>query len=427
MDDRLSRRSLLAGLGVGTTLGPLAAARRAAAAVAIGPQRRDPGSDADWHDVLSAFESGGPVAMNTANLAPASAPARAALEAYTASVDRDPSFQNRAQFAATRELTREQLAHNLGADANEIAITRNTTEGNNFVVQGLELGTGDEVVLSAHNHPSNRAAWRMRAQRRGFEVIEVALDSPPASPQQLFDDLVAASSGRTRLVAFSHVTNLGGCRYPAAQICRWARERGIRVLIDGAQSAGALELDLHAVGCDFFTASSHKWYCGPREAGVLFVREDVGLEMWPSVVGNGSDNAAGAARFETLGQRDDAAVAGFGIAVEMHNQIDPAIVQARVQRLAGLLKEGLASIPGVTLYTPTDPEFSGGVVAFHVEGIEPRAAHEWLYTERGIAGATSGVPGGGLRLSPHVYNSLDQCRAAVAAAEELARGILGSG
>ncbi len=131
------------------------------------------------------------------------------------------------------------------------------------------------------------------------------LVSPPSGPEQLFDDLIEATSARTRLIAFSHVTNLGGCRYPAAEICAWARERDILVLIDGAQSAGALDLDLHAIGCDFFTANSHKWYCGPREAGVLYVRSGVEERLWPTVVGNGSSRATGAARYETLGQRDD--------------------------------------------------------------------------------------------------------------------------
>ncbi len=315
MREPLTRRGLLAALGGVAALSPLTVARRAASkAVALRSQARDPERDDDWLDVLDAYDIGVKVPMNTANLAPASAPARAALESYTATVDLDPSFQNRAQFRATRQFTREQLALNLHVDAAEIVITRNTTESNNFVVQGVELEIEDEVVLSAHNHPSNRAAWHNRADRHGFRVIEVPLRSPPSGPEQLFDELIAATSARTRLIGFSHVTSLGGCRFPAAEICAWARQRDILVLIDGAQTGGALDLDLHAIGCDFFSASAHKWYCGPREAGVLYVRSGIEERLWPTVVGAGFANATGLARYETLGQRDDAAVAGFGSA-----------------------------------------------------------------------------------------------------------------
>ncbi len=91
----------------------------------------------------------------------------------------------------------------------------------------------------------------------------------------------------------------------------------------------------------------------------------------------------------------------------MFNRIGMSTVQARLQALAGRLKRGVSEISGVTLYTPLDPEFSGGVVAFHLNGVDPDAAHQWLYEARGFASASSGVVGGGLRLSPHIYNSLE--------------------
>jgi len=176
-----------AGAAVGVSVGPLAAADAAfgRAMRNIGRGARSPQSDADWSDVLSAFDLGGRATMNTANLAPASAPARAALAELSASVDADPSFQNRAQFSSHREVTRERVAAYLSADPSEIVLTRNTTEGNNFVVQGLDLGPGDEVLLSEHNHPSNLASWQFRARRAGFSVVEVPVLSPPPSPQKL--------------------------------------------------------------------------------------------------------------------------------------------------------------------------------------------------------------------------------------------------
>jgi len=413
-----------AGAAVGASMGPLAAADAAfgRAMRSIGTGVRSPQSDADWGDVLSAFDLGGRATMNTANLAPASAPARAALAELSASVDADPSFQNRAQFSGHREVTRERVAAYLGADPSEIVLTRNTTEGNNFVVQGLDLGPGDEVLLSEHNHPSNRAAWHFRARRAGFSVVEVPVLSPPPSPQALMDDLVAAVTPRTRVISYSHVTNLGGCRFPGREINGWARQRGILTLVDGAQTCGSIDVDLRDLNCDFYTASGHKWPCSPREVGIMFVRQGAEERLWPSVISVGFDDAATAGRLESLGQRDDAAMAALGHAVMFLQEIGSVEVEERVATLTGFLKEELAALPQITLYTPRDAAFSGGVVTFHLEGVDSRSAYQWLYEERQIVCAPSGVEQGGIRFSPHIYTSMADCERAMAAVREIATG-----
>ena len=416
----------MAGAAVGASVVPLAAADRAFAVAMREITRgseRSAIDDKDWADVLGAFDLGGRATMNTANLAPASALSRQALSAFSDSVDADPSFQNRAQFSETRRVTRERLARYLGADPQEIALTRNTTEGNNVVVQGLDLGPGDEVVLSAHNHPSNRESWKVRAEREGFSVLEVPLASPPDGPEALLADLQAATTARTKVIAFSHVTNLGGCRFPATEICSWARERGIFTLIDGAQTCGALHVDLHAIGCDFYSASAHKWPCAPREVGVLYVRRDAQPHLWPSIVGVGYGDEGAPRRFESLGQRDDAAIAAFGHAVLLLDEIGSAKVAARVAALTGFLKEELAKLPTVKLYTPMAADFSGGVVTFHIDRVEPRQAFQWLYDERQIVCAASGVEQGGVRFSPHIYTSMADCERAIAGVHEIVRGI----
>ena len=412
------------GTAAAASLAPLAIvdAAFARAMRGIGAAARPPQDDAAWGDVLAAFDVGDRVTMNTANLAPACAPARAALAELSTTVDADPSFQNRARFSELREASRQRVAAYLGADPGEIVLTRNTTEGNNFVAQGVELGPGDEVLLSEHNHPSNRESWKYRARRDGFAVVEVPVASPPPSPKALLDDLVAAVTPRTRVIAYSHVTNLGGCRYPAAEINRWARERGILTLVDGAQTCGAIDVDLHALDCDFYTASGHKWPCSPREVGILYVRAGSEDKLWPSVISVGFNEGRTAGRLESLGQRDDAAVAALGNAFLFLQQIGSAAVEARVAALTGFFKEELSRWPRVTLYTPLDPGFSGGVVTFHIDGVEARRAYEWLYRERRIVCASSGVEQGGVRFSPHIYTSMAGCERALAAVKELVDG-----
>ncbi|MFH1763165.1 MAG: aminotransferase class V-fold PLP-dependent enzyme [Gemmatimonadota bacterium] len=308
-------------------------------------------------------------------------------------------------------MARVTLAAYVGASPSEIAITRNTSEGNNTVVNGLELGSGDEVVLWDQNHPTNNVSWDVRARRWGFTVRRVT--TPPGSEDagELMDSLVAALGSRTRVLSFSHVSNASGVGLPARDLCQFARERGILTLVDGAQSFGALMLDLNDMGCDFFTASSHKWFMGPKEAGLLYVREESQARLWPTHVGVGWEGAenSGAQKFENMGQRDDAAVVSMATAAAFHEAIGPATVQARVHALASAVREGLSkAVPGVRFHTPLAPELCAGVIVFALPGVDHREVFQNVYETHHIGCAAMSGAFDGIRLSPHVYNTLDE-------------------
>jgi len=290
------------------------------------------------------------VPMNAANMCPSPRLAVEAVVEATRDVDADVSFQNRGRFAALTESVRSRLAALAGASPDEIALVRNTSEANNLIVTGLDLGPGDEVVLTDQNHPSNGVAWEVRAARAGFTVRRVTLPESPASPSALVDLVAGALTPRTRVLAFSDVSNTSGLRMPTAALCRLGRERGIHVHVDGAQTLGAMALSLRDLGCDSFSASGQKWLMGPREIGVLYLRADRIAAVWPGVVGSGwggrtTPAPKGARKFETLGQRNDAAVAGLAAALDLQEEIGPGRIEARVTELAAALMRGLAAIP----------------------------------------------------------------------------------
>jgi selenocysteine lyase/cysteine desulfurase len=129
--------------------------------------------------------------------------------------------------------------------------------------------------------------------------------------------------------------------------------------------------------------------------------------------------ARGARKFETLGQRDDAAVAAMGTAVDFHHLIGPARVASRVMELAAALKEGIGKIPGAKLLTSTSPELSGGVCVARFDGLDQRKIYETLYVKHGVAGAAVG----GLRLCPHIYNTLEEVDRTIAALSQVVKGL----
>jgi selenocysteine lyase/cysteine desulfurase len=222
----------------------------------------------------------------------------------------------------------------------------------------------------------------------------------------------------TRVLAFSHVSNVSGTALPARELCAAARERGILTLVDGAQTFGVLQLDLHDLGCDFFTASSHKWFVGPKEAGLMYVRAESQDRLWPSDVGVGWEGAVdrGAEKFENMGQRDDAAVATMAVAAAFHESIGPGAVESRVRALAGAVREALMErIPKIAFFTPEEEESRGGVVVFAVPGQDHDAIFEGVYRTHRLGCAAMHGLFSGLRLSPHVYNTMDQVQTAVEA------------
>ncbi len=407
-----TRRSFLQGL---TYLGSAAATvgqlRPALAAVTNG--------EGYWSLVKEQFPlRHGVVPMNAANLCPSPRVVAERVAELTRDIDADVSFQNRDKFHGALEESRRKAAEQLGVSPEEIALVRNTSEANNTINNGVSLKPGDEVVLFDQNHPTNNVAWDVRAARFGFTVKRVAAPSSVQDPGEIVRLFEAALTPRTRVLSITHVSNTTGLRLPARELCALARRRGIYAHVDAAQSWGALKVDLREMGCDSYSASAHKWLMGPKEAGVLYVRRERVAELWPNIVAPGWGNkveteAKGARKFETLGQRDDACLAAVGTAVDFHRMIGFERVETRVMELAAALKEGLAKVRGARLVTPRDPQLSAGVVVTRFESADAGKVYQQLYSKYGVAGAA------GLRLCPHVYNTMDDVERAIRGVTEI--------
>ena len=268
------------------------------------------------------------VPMNAANLCPLPAVGGDRVSELTRDIDHDCSFQNRGKFNDLRESAREKVAAQLGVTGDELALVRNTSEANNIVNAGVDLGEGDEVLLWDQNHPTNNVAWDVRAARYGFSVRRVSVPKAPAGEEDLAAPFIEAFGDKTKVVAITHVSNVSGIHLPVRRIADAAHERGIHVHVDGAQSFGGLAVDVPAIGADTFTSSSHKWFCGPKECGVLVVRTDTVPKLWPSEVapgwgGDADPDPRGARKFESMGQRDDACLAAMGTMAEFHAENRP--------------------------------------------------------------------------------------------------------
>jgi len=347
--------------------------------------------------------------LNAANLCPSSRPVLETLRRETNSVDRDPSGQNRARLYGEKESTRKALAEFLRVTPEEIVITRNTSEANNMVSSGLDLRAGDEVIVFADNHPSNLTAWYEKAKRFGFTVITIAQVNPHPGMEHYIAAYTTAITPRTKVLSFTHLTSSVGDLFPAKELCALARERGILSLVDGAQTFGLLDVNLADISPDFYTGSAHKWPCGARECGVLYINARAHKQIWPSIY-SAYPGAVGISRtFEGFGQRDEATMIALREALEFQIKVGRAAIERRSRALAQQLIAGLSKLPDVKVWTSPNPKLNAAVVSFLPGSLNPQKLRQVLYeTDRiGLAGRGGGDRGG-LRASPHFYNSPEE-------------------
>lgn len=369
-------------------------------------------SSPDWIAVRRQFALRSDIIyMNAANIAPAPEMVWHEYQRQLADFQSNPAFQNREVYKTLAEQVRRRLASYLHAQPAEIAITRNTSESNNVIAQGLRLKPGDEILITSENHPSNTASWKLRAQQQGATVVVAAAPLAARTPTEVFDSVAAKVTPRTRVIAVSHFTNTTGLLYPVRLLAELARRRNAWLHVDGAQAFGWMNLDLAALGMDSFSGSFHKWPMGPLENGILYVRQARLEEVSPAIlsVDYWSDAPEAARKFETLGQRDDPRLKAVDRTIEFLESLGAARIESRVLEIAAMLRNALSSVGGAEPRGSGERDVSGPVIKVHFPRHDLTKLYSLLWNKHRLAIAkTDSGPSAGLRFSPHVYNTSDE-------------------
>ncbi|MBD3415096.1 MAG: aminotransferase class V-fold PLP-dependent enzyme [Candidatus Aminicenantes bacterium] len=304
-----------------------------------------------------------------------------------------------------KEEIRSRIARFINATPDEVAVVRNTTEGMNFVANGLDLKPGDEVLLSSMEHPGGTHPWKIKEERFGIKVTQVPIGLPPKSADEFVGSFEKAITPQTKVISVSHTVYISGLISPLKELCRMAHEKGLLVAADSAHGIGMLDLDMKELGIDFFATSPYKWLGAPTGVGVFYVRKQVQDQLWPTITTSGW-NQPTARKYETLGQRADALVIALGEAVNFQNYIGKSRIEKRIKSLAGYFKQELKKITGARLHTSEDLYLSGGLTAFSIEGVEPRAIVDYVRQKYNIVIRTVGSREKGTygcRVSTHYY------------------------
>ncbi len=323
---------------------------------------------------------------------------RQVLEAMTTFYETSYANVHRGVYALAERATegfegaREKVARFVNAPSSrELIFTRNATEGLNLVAYawGLtNLGPGDLVVVSELEHHSNFVPWQYIAKRNGAEFRMIPLTESGELDLDALDGLEA--EGGIKVVATNLVSNALGTINPIERLTAWAHEQGAIMVVDAAQAAPHMAIDVQALGCDFLAFSAHKM-CGPSGVGALWGRRELLEEMEPFNLGG---HMIRKVQFEETtwgdlphkfeaGTSPIAEAVGFGAAVDYLTSVGLEAIEQHEHELAAYALERLRDVPGIVLYGPT-PDRRAGIVSFNMEGVHPHDVAQVLDWE-GVA------------------------------------------
>ncbi len=422
----LDRRALL-----GALVAPLAS--RGLEPAFLADLAADPGGgpedDDFWREVGRAFAVDRSLLnLNNGGVSPSPEVVQAAYRRHLDAANASPAYTLWRLQDPQRETVRHGLARVFGADPEEVAITRNTSEGLWTCQYGHDLAPGDEVVTTTQDYPRMLSAFRQLERRRGVRLVLVELPVPVSDPAEVVRRFAEAITERTRMLLCSHVVNLTGDVLPVRELCALGRARGIPVLVDGAHSFAQLDFDRDELDCDLFATSLHKWLFAPFGTGMLYVRRDRVRGLWPLTAAdtNLDDDIR---KFEQIGTHPVPLVLAIADALTFHDALGAARKLARLRALKARWVEPLARHERVRFQTHIGPDAGRGdgtcLANFTIEGIEPAALqrHLWqahrIYT---IAIDHPAVPG--LRITPSVYTTPEELDRFTAVVERvLQRGL----
>jgi selenocysteine lyase/cysteine desulfurase len=318
-----------------------------------------------------------------------------------------------------REQLRTALATLTSCNAEEIAINRNTTEGLNTIIFGLNLKAGDEVVVSDFDYPFMLNAWKQRAQRDGIVLKTVKLPLPLEDDEKAVDVYRLAITSKTKVVHLTHVLNWTGQIMPVKKITQVAQQRGCEVLVDAAHSLAHIPLSFQDIGCDYMATSLHKWLGAPFGTGALIIKKEKIATVWP-LLSAWEPQSADIRKFELLGTRSFPAEMAALDAIAFHQNIGLEKVTQRLHYLKVYWAERVTQMQGVTFHTSLNPAFSGVMATFSVEGMTSNQIADELFETHGLHVGTIHWNGlDAVRVSPHIYTTLSELDRLVAAITQL--------
>ena len=331
-----------------------------------------------WYYIQQSFTSSpGLINLNNGGVSPAPRSVQEAMKRYYDLSNEAPSYYMWRILDQGREPLRKNLAKLAGCSPEEIAINRNSSEGLETVIFGLQLKAGDEVVAAKQDYPNMINAYKQREIRDGIKVKWINLDLPSEDENYLVSQYVNAFTAKTKVVHITHIINWNGQILPVKKIAAEAHKRGIEVVVDGAHSFAHFEFTVPELDCDYFAGSLHKWLYAPIGSGMLYVRKEKIKNLYPLFAGDDplKDDIR---KFENLGTRPFFIEQAIGKALEFHDMIGSERKEKRLHYLKNYWMEKVKDIPRLKMNTSLKPQWGCAIGNVGIEGKKPGELDSFL-------------------------------------------------
>lgn len=360
------------------------------------------------------FETG-LIYLNTGSLGPtARSTLDAVIKAWT-QLETNPVAMSYGAGAvhALADKTRVAVAGLIGCMADEVLLTRSTTNAMNIAALGIDLARGDRVLTTDSEHEGGSACWKYLEKRVGIVVDRVVIAPEDHDAKAIVERFSAAIKKETKVISVSHVIFSTGLRMPVREIVALAKAKNILTIVDGAQAVGNIEVDVKSIGCDAYAAPGHKWLMAPKGTGFLYISKDSFSKIQPVEWTDAKTYVAGSAGIGSL-----PLAVGLGVAVEAAQKRGIAASETRNLRLRNRAFEGLKKIAKLRVLSPPPGPMATTLIAFRLpDGVANMPFFAALRDKYKVI--LRGVPRlQAMRLSPHIFNTeadIDAALKAIAA------------
>jgi len=362
-----------------------------------------------WREIQQAFTLDRTIInLNNGYTCPSPRVVHEALKRYLDISNQAPIYYMWNMLEPNIESVRRKLAVEVGCDPEELAITRNASEGLQIAQLGLDLRAGDHVVTTNQDYGRMLDTWDQRVRRDKIEVTKISFPVPTNNLSELKDRIEKAITPRTRVIHICHITNLTGQLFPVRDIARMARARGIQTIVDGAHAFAHFPFKVSDLECDYYGCSLHKWLLAPVGTGFLYVRRENIAKLWPltPAAASKTDNIR---KFEEVGTHPAANHNAIAEALAFHQAIGIERKSARLRYLTDRWVKQVDALPRVKILSSREPNLAWGLANVSLEGVDVSKAYDTLWSKyRIITAPIKHAEYQGLRVTPNVYTMLDE-------------------
>ncbi|WP_198679988.1 aminotransferase class V-fold PLP-dependent enzyme [Aureibaculum luteum] len=325
-------------------------------------------SEAYWEKVKQEFLFvDGLKYFNNASLGSSPVLVQRATRNFRETLDSFPSKYMWGGWDEEKEKTRQTVADFFSVSNEEIALIHNTTEGMNLIARSMDLKKGDEVILIDHEHTSGTIPWEVWQETKGVKLVRPKVPILPKNKEELIAIYKKAITSKTKVISMCHMVNTNGMILPVKEVSEMAHKKGILVAVDGAQAAGMFSIDLHDLGCDFYTVSSHKWLFSPKGVGIFYSKKESQQYLKPLMVCKGHKDET-IRRLENYNTRNLPEVLGLGASINFLNAIGLEKIHNRTYELKKYFRNKIAVNASLKLKTPAADNLSAAIQVVEVIG-----------------------------------------------------------